>query len=181
MQAMLRLCLRALAQRATYSEQAHSNSRTMCYVQQHASLKRSFHADWCHHYCANNCDYNALPHKHKQVSMPDLLEHATLQSLAALLERRSCNSPPAIHTTDGTTNASRGSSNSRTLSSTEKALAAVWASVLHMDAASAAAVIKRDSDFFDLGGHSLLLVKVAAGVEADIGVQASHSHYIIDS
>eukprot|EP00953_Heterococcus_sp_UTEX-ZZ885_P012547 7197-Heterococcus_DN1.PRE.2 len=107
-------------------------------------------------------------HRYKQVSMPDLLEHATLQSLAALLERRSCNSPTAIHTTDGTTNTS--SSSSGALTATEKALAAVWASVLRMDAASAAAVIKRDSDFFDLGGHSLLLVKVAAGVETDMGV-----------
>jgi Phosphopantetheine attachment site len=121
------------------------------------------------------CDYALLI---KQVSMPDLLEHATLQSLAALLERRSCNSPTAIHTTDGTTNAnSSSSSSSRALSATEKALAAVWASVLRMDAASAAAVIKRDSDFFDLGGHSLLLVKVAAGVETDMGVQASHFLY----
>jgi Phosphopantetheine attachment site len=116
--------------------------------------------------------------------MPDLLEHATLQSLAALLERRSCNSPTTIHTTDGTTNNSSSSSSSssssnRGLSSTEKALAAVWASVLRMDAASAAAVIKRDSDFFDLGGHSLLLVKVAAGVETDMGVQASHLYLIL--
>jgi acyl carrier protein len=55
----------------------------------------------------------------------------------------------------------------------EDTIAAVWASVLRMDTATAATAITRDSDFFDLGGHSLLLVKVAAGLQSGTGLEVS--------
>eukprot|EP00953_Heterococcus_sp_UTEX-ZZ885_P012548 7197-Heterococcus_DN1.PRE.3 len=55
----------------------------------------------------------------------------------------------------------------------EDTVAAVWASVLRMDATTAATAITRDSDFFDLGGHSLLLVKVAAGLQSGTGLEVS--------
>jgi acyl carrier protein len=55
----------------------------------------------------------------------------------------------------------------------EDTVAAVWASVLRMDTAAAATAITRDSDFFDLGGHSLLLVKVAAGLQSGTGLEVS--------
>ena len=61
----------------------------------------------------------------------------------------------------------------------------VWSLVLKLDdgagtatasataptAATAATVLNADSDFFDLGGHSLLLVKVAAGLRAGTGLE----------
>jgi acyl carrier protein len=59
----------------------------------------------------------------------------------------------------------------------EDTVAAVWASVLRMDATTAATAITRDSDFFDLGGHSLLLVKVAAGLQSGTGLEVSVVFY----
>ncbi|KAG5189217.1 hypothetical protein JKP88DRAFT_302551, partial [Tribonema minus] len=54
-------------------------------------------------------------------------------------------------------------------SAMEQLVAEVWARVLKADAAT----IKPDSDFFDLGGHSLLLVKVASGIVSGVGLEVS--------
>jgi amino acid adenylation domain-containing protein len=52
-------------------------------------------------------------------------------------------------------------------SETERRLAAIWAEVLRVPA------VKRDDNFFDLGGHSLLMAKLERRVEATFGKRIS--------
>jgi amino acid adenylation domain-containing protein len=47
----------------------------------------------------------------------------------------------------------------------EKRLAAIWEAVLKVD------TVYRDDDFFDLGGHSLLIARLIRRIEADYGVR----------
>jgi hypothetical protein len=52
-------------------------------------------------------------------------------------------------------------------SRTEQALAAIWADLLQVES------VGRDDDFFDLGGHSLLTIKLIKRIEAATGKQLS--------
>jgi amino acid adenylation domain-containing protein len=54
----------------------------------------------------------------------------------------------------------------------ERELAAMWAEVLGPDRASDGG-IGMDDDFFGVGGHSLLLVRIAARIEAAFGVEVA--------
>jgi amino acid adenylation domain-containing protein len=61
----------------------------------------------------------------------------------------------------------RGTSGKEPLSSTERAVAAIWAEVLGMDTDAIAA----DADFFALGGHSLRATQVLSRIRARLGAK----------
>ncbi|GAB2561378.1 hypothetical protein GCM10027066_00990 [Dyella jejuensis] len=52
----------------------------------------------------------------------------------------------------------------------EQALAAIWAELLEIDVAR----IRRHSDLFALGGHSLLLVRMTASIRSEFGVDLAY-------
>ena len=61
--------------------------------------------------------------------------------------------------------AAPGPSRRPPVTSTERALAAVWSELLEFDE------IGRDDDFFELGGHSLLATQVISRIRLDFGVE----------